>query len=159
MIQFSLQKVAINQFIYLFIYLFIYDMRTAPGERCQLRLRNSCPWLPLPWWYPCSRNKVGRLRQVLAIPRSWNVCLSAKNWYCLSKYTYILTKKALLRLRKRKRTNIREFKPHIYGKRQTSDSSWEFLKIENEQIKTAQNKSYWIKNCVKLLFMCRNNKQ
>ena len=28
------------------------------------------------------------------------------------------------------------------GKRQTSDSSWEFLKIENEQIKTAQNNSY-----------------
>ena len=27
---------------------------------------------------------------------------------------------------------------HVYGKRQTSDSSWEFLKIENEQIKTAQ---------------------
>ena len=26
---------------------------------------------------------------------------------------------------------------HVYGKRQTSDSSWEFLKIENEQIKTA----------------------
>ena len=30
------------------------------------------------------------------------------------------------------------------GKRQTTDSSWEFLKIwtENEQIKTAQNNSY-----------------
>ena len=28
------------------------------------------------------------------------------------------------------------------GKRQTSDSGWEFLKIENEQIKTAQNNSY-----------------
>ena len=31
---------------------------------------------------------------------------------------------------------------HLDGKRQTSDSSWEFLKIENEQIKTVQNKSY-----------------
>ena len=31
---------------------------------------------------------------------------------------------------------IREFKHHVYGKQQTSDSSWEFLKIENEQIKT-----------------------
>ena len=39
-----------------------HDMRTAPGERCQLQLRNSCLWLPLPWWYPCSRNKVVRLR-------------------------------------------------------------------------------------------------
>ena len=38
--------------------------------------------------------------------------------------------------------DIREFKLHLYGKRQTSDSSWEFLKIENEQIKTAQNNSY-----------------
>ena len=36
----------------------------------------------------------------------------------------------------------REFEHHVYGKRQTSDSSWEFLKIENEQIKTAQNNSY-----------------
>ena len=25
----------------------------------------------------------------------------------------------------------REFKRHVHGKRQTSDSSWEFLKIEN----------------------------
>ena len=28
------------------------------------------------------------------------------------------------------------------GKRQTADSSWEFLKLENEQIKTAKNNSY-----------------
>ena len=33
---------------------------------------------------------------------------------------------------------IREFKLHVYGKRQMADSSWEFLKIENERIKTAQ---------------------
>ena len=40
----------------------------------------------------------------------------------------------------------REFKLHVYGKRQTSESSREFLKkIENEQIKTAQT------NCVKQL--------
>ena len=36
----------------------------------------------------------------------------------------------------------REFKHYVYGKRETSDSSWECLKIENEQIKTAQNNSY-----------------
>ena len=36
---------------------------------------------------------------------------------------------------------IREFKLHLHGKQQTPDSSWEFLKIENEQIKTAQNNS------------------
>ena len=39
--------------------------------------------------------------------------------------------------------------------RQTSDSSWQFLEIENEQIKTAQNNSYGWKiarnNCLKLL--------
>ena len=28
------------------------------------------------------------------------------------------------------------------GKQQTFDSGWEFLKIENEQIKTVQNNSY-----------------
>ena len=32
----------------------------------------------------------------------------------------------------------REFKLYVYGKRQTSDSRWEFLKIENEQIKTVK---------------------
>ena len=31
-----------------------------------------------------------------------------------------------------------KFKLHVYGKRQTPDSRWEFLKRENEQIKTAQ---------------------
>ena len=36
----------------------------------------------------------------------------------------------------------REFKLHVYGKRQTLDSSWEFLKMENEQIETAQSNSY-----------------
>ena len=34
------------------------------------------------------------------------------------------------------------FKLHVYGKQPISDSRWEFLKIENEQIKTAQNNSY-----------------
>ena len=33
--------------------------------------------------------------------------------------------------------SIREFKHHSYVKRQTSDASREFLKIENEQMKTA----------------------
>ena len=37
---------------------------------------------------------------------------------------------------------IRKVKLHVYGKKQTSDSSWEFLAIENEQTKTAQNNSY-----------------
>ena len=36
------------------------------------------------------------------------------------------------------RRSIREFKLHVYGKGQTSDSTWEFLKMENERIKTAQ---------------------
>ena len=39
-------------------------------------------------------------------------------------------------------TLIREIKIHAYAKRQTSDSSWEFLRIENKQIKTVQNNSY-----------------
>ena len=37
---------------------------------------------------------------------------------------------------------MESFKLHVYGKRQTSDSSWEFswefLKIEHEQLKTTQ---------------------
>ena len=37
---------------------------------------------------------------------------------------------------------IREIKIHVYCKRQTSDSSWEFLRIENKQIKTAPNDYY-----------------
>ena len=37
---------------------------------------------------------------------------------------------------------IREFKLHVYGKRQKSDLSWEFLKIENKQIKAAHNNYY-----------------
>ena len=37
---------------------------------------------------------------------------------------------------------IREIKIHVYRKRQTSDSSWEFLRIENKQIKTVPNDSY-----------------
>ena len=36
---------------------------------------------------------------------------------------------------------IRETKIHVYGKRQTADLSWEFLRIENRQIKTVQNNS------------------
>ena len=36
----------------------------------------------------------------------------------------------------------REIKIHVYRKRQTSDSSWEFLRIENKQIKTVPNDSY-----------------
>ena len=37
---------------------------------------------------------------------------------------------------------LERFKIHIYAKWQTSDSSWEFLRIENKQIKTVQNNSY-----------------
>ena len=36
----------------------------------------------------------------------------------------------------------REFKIHVYAKRQKSDSSWEFLRIENKQMKIVQNNSY-----------------
>ena len=39
----------------------------------------------------------------------------------------------------------------VFWLRQKSDASWEFRKIENEHIKTAQNNSYGLKNCVKLL--------
>ena len=46
------------------------------------------------------------------------------------------------------------------SKHQTSDSSWEFFKIENEQIKTAQDNSYGSKIAWNYqLFMYRNNEQ
>ena len=38
--------------------------------------------------------------------------------------------------------NNREITSHVYGKRQTSDSTWVFLRMENKQIKTVQNNSY-----------------
>ena len=38
--------------------------------------------------------------------------------------------------------DIREINIPISAKLQTSDSSWEFLRIENKQIKTVQNYSY-----------------
>ena len=52
--------------------------------------------------------------------------------------------------------HIRENESYVYGKRQTSDSSWEFLKIENEQMK--QSKTILIdENNVKLyLFLGRS---
>ena len=40
---------------------------------------------------------------------------------------------------------------HVHGKRQTSDLSWEFLRIENKQIETVQNNSFRDKTGVKLL--------
>ena len=43
---------------------------------------------------------------------------------------------------RKEREAIREIKIHVYGKPLTSDSSWEFLKIENKKIKTVQNNSY-----------------
>ena len=38
--------------------------------------------------------------------------------------------------------HIREIKIHVYGIRQTANVSWEFLRIENKQIKTVQSDSY-----------------
>ena len=46
-------------------------------------------------------------------------------------------------LNKKDETQVnREIKIHVYHKRLTSDPSWEFLRIENKQIKTAPNDSY-----------------
>ena len=47
----------------------------------------------------------------------------------------------------------REIKIHIYRKRQTSDSRWEFLRIENKQIKTVPDDSY-DENWHKTLYFC-----
>ena len=40
------------------------------------------------------------------------------------------------------REDIREINIHVYDKRQTSDSSWEFLREKNKQMKTVQNNPY-----------------
>ena len=61
-----------------------------------------------------------------------------------------LTEVELCLLRVTFRT-LEVFKLHVYGNRQTSDSSWAFLRIEKEQIKTAQTHFLKIKSCVKLL--------
>ena len=37
--------------------------------------------------------------------------------------------------------SIKEIKSHVDGKRTASDSSWEFLRIENKHMKTVQNNS------------------
>ena len=47
---------------------------------------------------------------------------------------------------------IREIKGRVYAKRQTSDSSWEFLRIENKQTKIVQNNSLCIKLAWHYLF-------
>ena len=39
-------------------------------------------------------------------------------------------------------TFIREIKVHVYDIRQTANVSWEFLRIENKQLKTVQNDSF-----------------
>ena len=54
---------------------------------------------------------------------------------------------------------IIEIKIHVYGKRQTSDSSWGFLKTENKQIKTTQNNSYELNWRETTYFLCRSNQQ
>ena len=38
--------------------------------------------------------------------------------------------------------HIREIKIHVYDIRQTANVSWEFLRIENKQLKTVQNDSF-----------------
>ena len=44
--------------------------------------------------------------------------------------------------RKNSDPDRREIKIHVYRKRRTSDSSLEFLRLENKQIKTVSNDSY-----------------
>ena len=39
----------------------------------------------------------------------------------------------------------RDIETNVCGKRQTSDSSWEFLRIENKQIKAVPEQFLWIK--------------
>ena len=41
----------------------------------------------------------------------------------------------------RKQWVKKEIKIHVYRKRQTSDSSWQFLRVENQLIKTVPNDS------------------
>ena len=50
----------------------------------------------------------------------------------------------LASVHKTQRKNVanREIKIHRYRKQQTSNSSWEFLRIENKEIKTVPNDSY-----------------
>ena len=63
--------------------------------------------------------------------------LKGKGGGSFSGKTYALTSNLLL-----KEIIERLKKYHVWVKRQTSDSSREFLKTENEQITTAQNNSH-----------------
>ena len=54
---------------------------------------------------------------------------------------------------------IGESKFHAYDKRQRSDWSWKFLKLDNEPIKTAQKILMDKKIAWNHLFLCRNNEQ
>ena len=42
-------------------------------------------------------------------------------------------------------TTTREIKIHVYRKRQTSDSRWELLRIENKQIQNSPERFLWLK--------------
>ena len=59
---------------------------------------------------------------------------------CLFLFLVFFCKK-MIRSRPRQQADNRKFKLHVYGERQTSDSSQESLTIENEHIKTAENYS------------------
>ena len=58
------------------------------------------------------------------------------------KVRFFGTRKWPIVLEIHKREDHREIKIHVYAKRQTSDSNWDFLIIENKQIKTVQNNSF-----------------
>ena len=81
-------------------------------------------------------------RSLAWLLRGWNTWRSPRRSQCKASVSVLVTWRIDGLLESFEEEIIRELKLHAYGKRQTSDSSWEFLKIENEQIKTTQNNSY-----------------
>ena len=65
-----------------------------------------------------------------------------KKWFWKAFNYKKIAIKHFLKIKQQQQHDIREIKIHVYRKRQTSDSSWEFLRIENKQIKTVPNDSY-----------------
>ena len=53
----------------------------------------------------------------------------------------------------------REIKIHLYRKQQTSDSNWEFLRIENKPDKKQSRTIIMVKTGVKLLKLCGSNQE
>jgi len=112
-----------------------YYYNLLGGPTIQGKRRNS--WRSFPRFLGVDPDCTDGLPWFLLIPEQDMFRLVS----LLKRHIWHMTTKPKNRSEAKKKEN-REIKRHVYDKRQTSDSSWEFLRIENKQIKTVQNNSY-----------------